>query len=58
MEVKKPVDALDEEQADDSQLRVRQVCCGSVNSVLLLTSGEVYVTGDNSFGQQARDPAK
>ena len=35
---------------DQAAPYVKQVCCGSVNTLALTSSGEVYVLGDNSFG--------
>lgn len=39
---------------------VKQVSCGSVNTLALTSTGDVYVLGDNSYGQHGKEemPAK
>jgi alpha-tubulin suppressor-like RCC1 family protein len=36
---------------------VKQVSCGAVNTLALTSTGEVYVLGDNSYGQHGKEEA-
>ena len=38
---------------EEGEFYIRQIICGAVNTVSLTSTGEVYVLGDNTFGQHA-----
>ena len=43
----------DQEADGDKDYRVEQVCCGVVNTIAMMNTGEVFVLGDNTFNQHA-----
>ena len=52
--------AKQDKDDDYGEHSVKQVSCGAVNTLALTSTGDVYVLGDNSYGQHGKEetPAK
>jgi len=46
--------AKGKKQSSD-ELVLKQVICGAVNTLALSSAGDVYVLGDNTFGQHTKE---
>ena len=50
--MEKPLIELDKcnKNMEEQNLAIKQLCCGSANTVALTSIGEVYVLGNNLYG--------